>query len=129
MESYLNREGEYQSLEIERSRHLYRNGEDLPELGGRTVLIVDDGVATGSTVIASVRGIRALGPARIVVAIPVGSPQAVDAMNAEADEVVALSVPQQFRSVGEHYMNFTQVDDDEVVAYLIAARTGGASAG
>jgi len=121
-EGYLDMETEHQRREIERRRQLYRAGAGLPEIAGRIVLLVDDGVATGSTVIAAVRGVRPLGPKRIVVAVPVGSRQAIRALEAEADSVVAVSAPSHFQAVGEHYLRFPQVDDEEVVRYLGEAR-------
>jgi putative phosphoribosyl transferase len=124
-EAYLKKETEHQRLEIERRKQLYRNGDSLPELAGRTVFLVDDGVATGSTVVAAVRGVRALEPRTIIVAVPVGSPQAATTLRGEADQVVVLSTPPRFRAVGEYYEHFEQVSDDDVIAYLKAARTPG----
>lgn len=121
-EGYLEEETEHQRLEITRRQGLYRNGGVLPELRGLTILLVDDGVATGSTVMAAVRGIRPCAPGPIVVAVPVGSPQAIETLRSEADDVVALAVPSGFMAVGEHYLHFPQVDDREVVGYLDSAR-------
>jgi predicted phosphoribosyltransferase len=115
---YLEQETAWQRSEIERRKELYRNGAGLGDLAGQTVLLVDDGVATGSTLIAAVRGVRAQNPNRIVVGIPVGSRQAIESLSREADEVVAVSVPSRFFAVGEHYRYFPQVSDDEVVRYL-----------
>lgn len=122
VKSYLERETKHQRQEIERRKQLYRNGNDLPDLRNRTVLVVDDGVATGSTFMAAVRGIQARSPARLVAATPVGSSQAIEALRREADEVVVVSVPVSFRAVGEHYIHFPQVEDSEVVTLLQLAR-------
>ena len=70
--------------------------------------------------IAAVRSVRELGPARLIVAVPVGSRQGVDALHGEADEVIAINIPPRFRAVGDHYLHFPQVKDDEVVACLNA---------
>jgi putative phosphoribosyl transferase len=119
---YIEQETRRQRREIEHRKQLYRDGGDLPDLRNRTVLLVDDGVATGSTVIAAVRSFGALDPRRIIVAVPVASRQAMETLAGEADEVVALSVPYRFVAVGEHYRQFPQVTDAEVVEYLDAAR-------
>ena len=101
----------------ERVRRL-RGGRPLPDLADRTVIIVDDGLATGSTMAAAVRVARAHGAQRVVAAAPVGSLQAVHWLEALADEVVCPSIPPVFFAVGTHYENFTQVSDDDVVALL-----------
>lgn len=119
---HLERETEHQAREIERRKELYRHGAGLPPLLDRTVLVVDDGIATGSTVIAGVRGLRTLNPSEIVVAAPVASAQALEALGEEADRVVVVSIPERFFAVGESYGWFPQVTDSEVVACLEAAR-------
>lgn len=129
-QAYLERETAHQRQEIERRKGLYRDGGSLPPLLDRPVVVVDDGIATGSTVIAAVRGLRKLSPSEIVVAAPVASAQALDALGEEADRVVVVSIPERFFAVGEHYSWFPQVTDSEVVACLEAARetpTGPAS--
>ncbi len=90
-------------------------------MGDRVVIVVDDGVATGATLIASLRYLRALGPQRLVCAVPVGPPTTVDLLISEADEVVCPVQPDRFRAVGEWYDDFTQVRDDEVLAALAGA--------
>ena len=105
-------------IEIQRRVDTYRGGRELPQLANRTVIIVDDGLATGSTAAAGIAVIRALGAARIVLAVPTGSPQAVIAMRARCDEVICLEEPDWFGSVGSQYEAFPQVSDDEVIAIL-----------
>ena len=100
--------------EIDRRSRLYRGTRSLVDIHGREVIIVDDGLATGSTMLAAVRALRHQGAKRIVVAVPVGPPSACDAMRREADEVVCLSSPEPFYSVGTWYEDFTQVSDREV---------------
>jgi len=109
--------------EIRRRRALYLAGRAPVPLGGRTAIVVDDGIATGTTVRAALQGLRrrAAPPARIVLAVPVAPPDTVERLRAEADEVVCLHRPALFRAVGAHYVDFHQVGDDEVLATLRAA--------
>jgi putative phosphoribosyl transferase len=100
--------------EIDRRGRLYRGTRSLVDIHGREVIIVDDGLATGSTMLAAVRALRHQGAKRIVVAVPVGPPSTCDAMRREADQVVCLSSPEPFYSVGTWYEDFTQVTDREV---------------
>ncbi len=88
------------------------------ELQGRSVIVVDDGLATGNTMRAAVAAIRKLQPARIVVAVPVAAASTCDRLRTEADDVVCLRTPAPFRSVGQWYLDFRQVSDDEVRALL-----------
>ena len=104
--------------EIERRERAYRGDRPPLELADRTVIVVDDGLATGSTMLAAVRAIRAAGPERIVVAVPVGSTSACGALREVADQVVCLESPPYFRSVGEWYATFGQTSDAEVQAIL-----------
>lgn len=96
----------------------FRSGREGRTLEGRTVVIVDDGLATGSTAEAAVLVARAQGAARIVVAVPVGSPAAVERLEATADEVVSLAAPESFGAVGRYYRDFSETTDDEVVRLL-----------
>jgi len=100
--------------EIGRRSRLYRGTRSLIDIHGREVIIVDDGLATGSTMLAAVRALRHQGAKRIVVAVPVGPPSTCNALRREADEVVCLSSPEPFDSVGSWYDDFTQVTDREV---------------
>lgn len=107
-------------LELERRERAYRGPRPFPVLAGRTVVIVDDGLATGATMRASVAAVRQLGPARIVVAVPVGSTEAVRTLAEEADTVICLEAPHGFRAVGQYYRDFGQTTDDEVCDTLAA---------
>ena len=107
-----------EAVELVRRRALYRGGAPSPDVRGRTVVLVDDGIATGSTARAAARSVRAAGAARVVVAAPVGSPEAVRMLAGEADEVVVLSTPRGFRAVGSWYDDFSQTTDAEVVRLL-----------
>ena len=96
----------------------YRADRPPLDLAGKTVLIVDDGVATGATTIACIRQVTAAGAARVVLAVPVGPPDTIERLASEADEVIAVETPPHFSAVGQFYDDFTQVTDDEAVAYL-----------
>ena len=87
-------------------------------LADRIVIIVDDGLATGATMIAALHDIKALAPKRLICAVPVASTNAMDRVSALADEVVCLAVPREFWAVGQFYLDFPQVEDDEVIAIL-----------
>ncbi|GAA4487527.1 phosphoribosyltransferase [Microbacterium panaciterrae] len=113
-------------IEVERRAGLFRGGRAPASLAGRTALIVDDGIATGATVRAACAIARARGAARVVVAVPVGPPDALAALRGgadpDADEVICLEAPDGFMSVGMHYVDFRQTSDAEVVALLAEVR-------
>ncbi len=109
---------EREEKEVARREALYRSGRAAPDLTARTVILVDDGLATGSTMVAAVRAVRASKPLRVIVAVPVGSLQACRRLQAEADDVVCLDTPEYFMAVGEWYRNFDQTSDNEVVGLL-----------
>lgn len=111
-----------EEAEMNRREQLYRGGEPAIDLRGRVVILVDDGLATGSTMRAAVRAVRESRPARIVVAVPVGSKEASRRADAEADEVVCLATPDRFFAVGEWYREFEQVGDAEVEKLLRESR-------
>jgi predicted phosphoribosyltransferase len=103
--------------------HLYRQGRRPLELKGRTVILVDDGLATGSTMLAAILAVDALGPARLVVAAPVAPAETLDLVGEQADEVVCVEVPADFQAVGQFYEDFAPVEDAEVTRLLRAAET------
>jgi predicted phosphoribosyltransferase len=109
-----------EQLEIDRRSRLYRGSRSLVDIHGKEVIIVDDGLATGSTMLAAVRALRHQGAKRIVVAVPVGPPSTCDRMRREADEVICLFTPEPFDAVGAWYEDFTQVSDREVQEALSA---------
>ena len=109
--------------ELERRATRFRGVHAREPLVGRTALIVDDGIATGSTVRAACKVARAHGAARVVVATPIAPPHTVAALHDEADDVIALDTPEQFYAIGEFYDDFSQTSDDEVVRLLSANRT------
>jgi putative phosphoribosyl transferase len=104
--------------ELARRERLFRGGRPPLSVADRVVILVDDGLATGSTMRAAVRAIRALGPARVVVAVPVGSAQACDQLAAIADEVVCPRIPRRFYAVGQWYRDFSETSDAEVSRLL-----------
>jgi putative phosphoribosyl transferase len=108
--------------ELARRVLVYRGGRPAPDFAKRLVIVVDDGLATGVTARAALRAVQACDPARTVLAAPVASPQAVEALEAETDEVVTLVTPRRFRSVGEWYAEFGQLTDDDVLTLLAAPR-------
>jgi len=101
-----------------RRREAYLHGRALLPLQGRTAVLVDDGIATGTTVRAALRALRRRGPKRLVLAVPVAPPETLARLQCEVDELVCPSRPLLFRAVGVHYEDFHQVDDDEVRAAL-----------
>jgi len=104
--------------EIARRRALYAPARPRVPLAGRCAVVVDDGIATGSTARAALRALRRQGPARLVLAAPVASPEAAETLSAEADEAVFLATPPDFEAVGAFYGDFRQTEDDEVVQLL-----------
>ncbi|MEU7060991.1 phosphoribosyltransferase [Streptomyces sp. NPDC046197] len=104
--------------ELHRREERYRQGRPAPRLRGRTAVVVDDGLATGSTARAALRHVRRQGPARVVLAVPVGAPEAVKVLSGEADDVLCPYQPASFTAVGAWYDDFGQLTDDEVLKAL-----------
>jgi predicted phosphoribosyltransferase len=100
--------------ELERREHLYRGDRPPPDVRGRTVILVDDGLATGATMLAAVRALRRQGAGRIVVAVPIASPDTCAQLGDEADDIVCAVTPEPFHAVGLWYEDFSQTTDDEV---------------
>ncbi len=111
-----------EKAEAARRERLYRQGRPAPELQGRTVILVDDGLATGSSMLAAVRYVKSLQPASVVVAVPVGSSQACQQLIKEADDCVCLATPEPFHGVGVWYMDFRQTTDRDVERLLEQSR-------
>ncbi len=107
-----------QQQEIKRRQQLYRQDRHLPTLADRIVILVDDGIATGSTFFAAAKSIKQLRPHRLIGAIPVGPSETIREAREQVDELVVLATPDPFWAVGNHYVDFTQVSDHDVVEYL-----------
>ena len=114
--------GATRKMEAEDLERAFHRGRSGAVIEGRTVILVDDGLATGATMRAAVASVRRRRPARVVVAVPVGSVEACAALRAEADELVCLQEPAHFQAVGAWYGDFRQVTDSEVAALLPAVR-------
>jgi len=117
-DQYIQSEIERQLQEIKRREEAYRDGRRKIPVQGKTVIVVDDGIATGATVRAALRGVRRQKPGRLILAVPVAPPETIDALRGEADEVVCLETPEDFFAVGQFYRDFHQVSDEEVKSIL-----------
>jgi predicted phosphoribosyltransferase len=113
-----------QQQELRRRERLYRDDRPPLDVHGRTVILIDDGLATGSTMRAAVAALRQLRPSRIVVAVPVAARETCEEFQAEVDEVVCAATPEPFRAVGLWYDNFSQTSDEEVHDLLASAAEG-----
>lgn len=118
----LEEEVERQQQEIRRRIEKYRGGRSLPPLKGQTVIVVDDGIATGATLYASLAALRTAKVARVVVAVPVAPPEASAELDRKVDEAVILQTPAWFFGISQFYESFPQVEDEEVIACLEAVR-------
>jgi len=108
--------------EIERRRKLYYGNRSPVDIRDRTAILVDDGIATGATMLAALRAVRRRQPARVVVAVPVAPESSLERLRNEADEVVCLDTPTEFMAVGQFYYRFPQLRDTEVIQLLAGAR-------
>jgi putative phosphoribosyl transferase len=115
---YVKEETEGQKKEIERRLKLYRQDTSYPILKGLDVIVVDDGIATGSTMKAALASVKNRGAASITVAVPVGPPSTIEELNKIADRVVCLYTPEYFQAIGQFYKDFSQTTDDEVIKLL-----------
>jgi putative phosphoribosyl transferase len=119
---YIETETKRQLVEIERRRRHYTAGRPPPSPSGRTVIVVDDGIATGGTVRAALRGLARTDPARLILAVPVAPADSLAELEPECDDIVCLTTPEPFYAVGQHYRDFTQTGDEEVVRLLAEAQ-------
>ncbi|MFP4530086.1 MAG: phosphoribosyltransferase [Halodesulfurarchaeum sp.] len=117
-EAYFERERQREAASAREKARRYRDGADSPDLSGLTVAVVDDGVATGSTMRACLEMVAGSGAGRLVVAVPVGPPDTIRDLETVADEVVCLDTPTHFRGVGQFYERFDQVTDERAMEYL-----------
>lgn len=115
---YIDEEIEKQRKEMERRETLYRGGRPAPEIEGKTVIIIDDGIATGATTLAAVRSMKKMNPEKIVLAVPVAPPETKDLLAPEVDDIIVLETPAYFNAVGAWYRYFDQTSDAEVISLL-----------
>src|SRR6185436_10645276 len=113
-EAAIDRIAREEQEELERRERAYRDDRPAPDLTHKIVVLIDDGLATGSTMRAAVKAVRARHPARVVIAVPVGAPQTCAELAVSADEVICARMPEPFSAVGQWYLNFEQTDDAEV---------------
>jgi putative phosphoribosyl transferase len=113
-EAAIDRIAREEQEELERRERAYRDDRPAPDLADKIVVLIDDGLATGSTMRAAAKAVRARRPARVVIAVPVGAPQTCAELAASADEVICARMPEPFSAVGQWYLNFEQTDDAEV---------------
>lgn len=117
-QDYIRAETQRQLAEIERRRKAYCGDRQPIEIEGRTVIVVDDGIATGGTMKAALRGIRRNDPASLILAVPVAPSSTIRELSAECDEAICLSTPEPFGAVGAFYRDFRQTSDAEVIALM-----------
>jgi predicted phosphoribosyltransferase len=124
MEDYLAGERRHQLGEIARRKKLFRRARPQAPIADRSVIVTDDGIATGSTMIAALQAVKAQNPREIIVAVPVASPDRLEEVRRWCDDVVCLLSPEEFWAIGQFYEDFTQVEDEEALDLLRVAATG-----
>ena len=122
-EDYLGRERDHQLAEIGRRRKLFREVRPETHVSGRTVIVTDDGIATGSTMLAALRVLNTRTPHEIIIAIPVAPPEMIEQLSGQCQHLECLLAPADFGAVGQFYRDFEQVSDDEVLGLLRERRT------
>lgn len=122
-EAYLEAAAEAELREIERRRVLYLKGSQRPPLEGRTLIVIDDGVATGASIRAALLALRRKRPATLILAVPVAPADTLELLRREADQVICLATPSPFYAIGAYYRDFHQVSDSEVIALMAEAET------
>lgn len=120
---YIHNESHRQLAELERRRKEYVGDREPTSPSGRTVIVVDDGIATGGTVAAALKAVRKRSPAKLILAVPVAPRDALERVSPECDEIVCLVTPEPFFAVGAHYSDFEQTSDEEVRQLLAASST------
>ena len=115
---YIDEQAKEELLEIERRRHLYLEGRPRVPLENRTLILVDDGIATGASIRAAIAALRRKNPLRLILAVPVAPVDTVEILRPQVDEVVSLEMPEPFYAIGMHYEDFHQVPDEEVIQLM-----------
>lgn len=121
--SYIDKQAKRELIEIERRRRVYLGDRVPVEIKGATAIVVDDGIATGTTVRAALKALRRRQPKRLLLAVPVAPADTLASLRAEVDEIVCLSTPSPFHAIGLHYTDFHQVSDDEVLAAMVSGKS------
>lgn len=119
-QDYIDAQVKEELQEIERRRQVYLQGRPRAPLEGRTIILVDDGIATGASVRAALKALKRKGPTRLILAVPVAPAESIAALESEVDEVVCLRQPEPFFAIGIHYVDFHQMSDGEVIDLLAA---------
>ncbi|QZY54432.1 phosphoribosyltransferase [Crassaminicella profunda] len=117
-QEYIEQEVYEQTKEIKRRLKKYKGNENFPEVKDKTVIIIDDGIATGFTILAAIKSIKKHGAKKIILSVPVASSDAIARLEASVDEIICLLIPDEFYAVGMHYKNFEQSTDEEVMNIL-----------
>jgi putative phosphoribosyl transferase len=125
---YLDRAAKRELAEIERRRRAYLRNRPRVPLEGRTLILVDDGIATGASVRAALKALRRRNPRALILAVPVAAAETIEELRGEVDDIVCLAMPEPFLAIGIHYADFRQLSDEDVVRILDAADTGRAEA-
>ncbi|MCL5877309.1 MAG: phosphoribosyltransferase, partial [Candidatus Bathyarchaeota archaeon] len=128
-QEYIAEESERQRREIERRQGVYRQGMAPRQIADKDVIIVDDGIATGSTMKAALTSVKNKGAKSLTVAIPVGPPSTIEELKKMADRVVCLYTPEDFQAIGQFYQDFSQTSDHEVISLLKKCRQNTAKTG
>ena len=117
-ESFIREESARQRGEIKRRLKVYRPNEPSPNVRGLDVILVDDGIATGSTMKAALASVKNRGAKTVTVAVPVGPPSTIEELKKQADKVICLETPEYFQAIGQFYLDFNQTSDEEVIELL-----------
>ncbi len=128
-QEYIAEESERQRREIERRQSVYRQGMEPRQIAGKDVIVVDDGIATGSTMKAALASVRNQGAKSVTVAIPVGPPSTIEELKKMADRVICLYTPEYFQAIGQFYQDFSQTTDEEVIDLLKKCKQNTAKTG
>jgi len=123
-EDYLTEEHRHQLGEIARRKRVFRHVRPQAPVAGRSVIVADDGIATGSTMMAALQVVKTQGPHEVIVAVPVGCPDRLEEVRRWCDDVVCLLCPEEFRAIGQFYEDFSQVEDEQAIDLLRAAAPG-----
>ncbi len=115
---YIEEEAALQLEEIKRRMREYKGTDDFPKVKDRTVIIVDDGIATGFTILAAIKSVKKQGASKVIIAVPVAPADTVETLAKEVDEVICLEAPEEFYAVGMHYANFSEVTEVEIAAIM-----------